>query len=509
MANIYVSSVDGSDADNGTTWALAKATLTGALAIATSSDTIWLSEVHAESTAGIVTLTCLATPGLRILSSFDHTTEPPTALSTTASVAIGAVGQPLSINGFAFIYGVDFLGGTNSSANNDIQLGAAATPSGLILQSCKLTLRSATGVDINNGNTGTTTNDDCFVKLIDCTIKIATAACLIRLQNARVHIVNLAVDAAGSTPTTLFGGIASAPGFLLCESSDLSAEAFTNLVNVGFAAPSEFVFRDCKLPASIAVTTGTNPGMGGPTVVMDNCDSADTNYRLARSGYAGATTSEAVLVRTSGASDGVKKLAHKMVSASTCVFGQVFLEGPERAVWNNTLSAMTATVEIIHDSAAALTNAEVWIELHYLGTSGFPRATMIHDAPATPITTAGNQDASTVAWELDAPTAPNGVRANLTTYAVGNLITVASNSGRIFIATAITTGISGASEPAGFATAVDGDSITDTGVTFGAMRRQKLVTASFTPAEKGYIRYRVVMAAVSKTLYYDPKLTVA
>ncbi len=49
MANIYVRSTDGNDADSGATWALAKATLGGALAIATSADTIWVSQNHAET----------------------------------------------------------------------------------------------------------------------------------------------------------------------------------------------------------------------------------------------------------------------------------------------------------------------------------------------------------------------------------------------------------------------------------------------------------------------------
>ena len=38
MANIFVRSTDGSDADSGATWALAKAPLTGAAGVAASLD---------------------------------------------------------------------------------------------------------------------------------------------------------------------------------------------------------------------------------------------------------------------------------------------------------------------------------------------------------------------------------------------------------------------------------------------------------------------------------------
>ena len=60
MATIYVRSTDGNNADNGSTWALAKATIAGAAAIDAAGDTVFVSDAHAESTAGAVTLTFAA-----------------------------------------------------------------------------------------------------------------------------------------------------------------------------------------------------------------------------------------------------------------------------------------------------------------------------------------------------------------------------------------------------------------------------------------------------------------
>src|SRR3990167_2296817 len=101
MANIYVRSTDGSDADDGSTWALAKATLAGALAIATSADTIWVSQNHAETAAGNKSHTFPTTPGLRVLCGNDAA-EPPTALATTATVTTTGNFAVTFVSGFAY-----------------------------------------------------------------------------------------------------------------------------------------------------------------------------------------------------------------------------------------------------------------------------------------------------------------------------------------------------------------------------------------------------------------------
>jgi hypothetical protein len=56
MANLYVRSTDGNNSDNGTTWALAKATVAGVAAIDAAGDTIYLSQDHNETTASSVSL---------------------------------------------------------------------------------------------------------------------------------------------------------------------------------------------------------------------------------------------------------------------------------------------------------------------------------------------------------------------------------------------------------------------------------------------------------------------
>jgi hypothetical protein len=133
------------------------------------------------------------------------------------------------------------------------------------------------------------------------------------------------------------------------------------------------------------------------------------------------------------------------------------LASPVFSIWNDTTGvAKTVTVEFVHDTnvaagqgagtSFAFRDDEIWLEVEYLGASGSPLGTIIRDVKATPLTTAADQTSSSVGW-------------------------------------------------------------TTTGMTTPV--KQKLVSASFTPQQKGYIQCRVYVAKASKTIYVDPKITVA
>jgi hypothetical protein len=224
---------------------------------------------------------------------------------------------------------------------------------------------------------------------------------------------------------------------------DLSA-VNTALVDVS-AGQAQIGFEQCKLHGSVALATGTNPGPGGPIVLMDNCDSGDTNYRFQRTRYRGDVYSETTHVRTGGASDGTTPLAHKLVTGAATGFWRP-LSGPEIVQWNElTGSAKTVTVEILHDSATALTNADVWLEVEYLGTSGVPKSSFASDRAASVVATPADQTSSAATWNTTGLSNPNTQKLEVTV----------------------------------------------------------------TPQEKGWLRARVLLAKASYTIYADPLLTVS
>lgn len=446
MADIYLRSSDGSDASDGLTWANAKATLAAALTAAGAGGTVYVADGHAETQAGTMTLLSSGTAAspTRVLCVVDTADpEPPTALATTATVTVSG-GASVIFDGFAYCYGITFQSAhTNSTA---IAIGNAATPIWWSFEACVLELTANQANARIRVGVAASTIDDQRVEWINTQVKFANAGQGIE---PRMHLrwTNTASAIQGTTPTTLFKPLAGISNDVFVFGVDLSALASgTNLVDASVAGNHHFWFRNCKLGSSVAITTGSIAGQGGVTVDLVNCDSGDTNYRYAKHRYQGVITQETTIVRTGGASDGTTPISRKMVSSADSKLYSPLVSDPI-IVWNETLSSITVTVEVITDNVT-LTDKEAWIEVEYLGTSGFPLSSIATDRASHDNAHLGsgtNQTSSSETW-------------------------------------------------------------TTTGLTTPV--KQKLA-ATFTPAEKGPLAIRVYLAKASTTMYFCPKAGVA
>lgn len=448
MANIYVRSTDGSNADNGTTWALAKATLAGADAKPDAAgDTIYVSQAHAESTASAVSLNFAGTPATpsKVLCGNDAA-EPPTALATTATVTTTS-NATLSLAGSFYCYGITF------TADEATTLAADAGGVGVAQEYKNCSFRTT-----NAGSAGSfffagANNYTPRLRLTDCTLKFNATGqkCFVFCA---VDIDGGSIVSGSSTPAYLFTfGTDRTQGRLLVSGfnfSNLSSSMV--LCNGAGVGTGTMIFRSCKLPASWSGTliTGTIPGPGA-RYEMHNCDSGDTNYRLWIQDYAGSIKQETTIVRTGGASDGTTSLSWKMATSANAEYPHIRLVSPENAIWNDTTgSSKTLTVEIVHDSQGAGTGSrfrddEIWLEAMALTTSGFPLGAWSADCKADVLATAADQTDSSETWTTTGLTTP--VKQSL--------------------------------------------------------------SVTFTPQEKGPIIWRVVMAKASKTVYVCPKATLA
>lgn len=445
MANIYVRSTDGSNTDDGSTWALAKLDLAGAAAIDSAGDTIFVSDNHAESTAAAITIALAGTHAspTKVVCG-DDAAEPPTAVATSGTVTTTGAND-ITITGTAYIFGLSFVSGMaiNLAGNADTTL---------VLDNCSLQTT-------NTGSAGVISfyaanNQVIRIKLKDTTFKFNATNNIVRLGGNAV-IEGGSVLAGGTTPTSMFG---PPSGDRTGGTADISGFDFSNLgssFNIFSASGATSFFavvRNCKLPAgwSGSLVSGTLEGLG-QRYEMHNCDSGDTNYRLRVEDYAGSINHETTVVRTGGASDGTTTLSWKMTTSSNAEYPVAHLESPEIVQWNETTgSSVTASIEIVHDSqgagsGSAFQDDEIWLEVMYLGTSGYPLGTWTSDAKADVLAAAADQTSSSETW-------------------------------------------------------------TTTGLTTPV--KQKL-SVTFTPQEKGFIHARVVMAKASKTCYVDPLLTVA
>lgn len=449
MANRYVRSTDGNNADDGSTWALADAGLVGSSAGDAAGDTTWVSQAHAESTAANINFACAgtnATPS-RLLCGNDAA-EPPTALATTATVTV-STNNSLTLSGTFYCYGITFI------SNGTIVCNGGSTNNIQIYEQCSFQLTNAGSAGSWISAVGN--NQMYRTELIDCTFK-PTAATNVHVLCGDTVIRGGSFLAGSAALTSIF----KPQGDRTHANLDCSAFDFSQLgstVNLFFGSginSGKFVVRNCKLPAS---WTGllVASGLVGPgeRFEMYNCDSTDTNYRLWIEDYAGSIKSETTIVRTSGASDGTTGLSWKMVTSANAEYPLVKLESGEIMAWNSTLSSVTATVEIVHDTNVAggqgagtgsrFQDDEIWLEVMTLNTSGYPLGTWTRDCKADVLATAADQADSTETWTTTGLTTP---------------------------------------------------------------QKQKL-SCTFTPAEVGYIVARVVVAKASKTIYVCPKLTVA
>lgn len=438
MADRYVWS-GATGAADGTTWADAYTTLAAAAAVDTAGDNIYVAQDHSESTAGTTVFALAGTMAspTRILCA-NRAAEPPTAQANTGVIASTST-STLAFTAACYVLDGLVFDIANSTGTPGFNGGGAANITALIRNTeirlvgtnigGRLDLATAAGARITYENVG---------------VRFANAGQAMRSANGVQFFWNGgSLLSGGTSPTTLI--IPSGPANLYIRGLDLSnASAGINLITAGNSVRS--VWQNCRLPASWsgAFVTGT---IGNYTERYEfyNCDSADTNYRIYVRDYSGTLDQETTIVRTGGASDGTTPLSWRIVTTANAKETPVPFVTPPISVWNETVgSSVTATVEIIHDSVTDLTDAEVWVEVEYLGTSGFPLSSTITDQRSDILGSAANQATSAASWATTGMTNPN---------------------------------------------------------------EQKL-SVTFTPQEKGFITARVFVGKASYTLYVDPEITV-
>ena len=340
-----------------------------------------------------------------------------------------------------------YLYGLTLQAATSILPNAQSASNSVTLDHCSLITTGTTGSGFFS--IGSANNFTQKAVLLDCTYKFGGASNIGCATAGVVEIKGGSFISGTSTPSAgIFGGAADRTGSrLLIDGLNMTNLASTVNIFRTFVSPGLFQIRNSKLPASWSGSLcNATPLATGQRFEMHNCDSGDTNYRLWVQEYSGSIKTETTLVRTGGASDGTTGYSLVMATTANANASVAPLVSPEVSIWNDTTGgSKTVTVEILHDSATNLTDGEIWLEAQYLGTSGVPLGSFISDAKADILATAADQSASSETWTTTGMSNPN---------------------------------------------------------------TQKL-SVTFTPQEKGYIQAKVYLAKASKTVYVDPKLTVA
>jgi len=445
MAVIYCRSTDGNDSDSGATWALAKATLAAAITAAGNGGTVYVSKNHAESAGSSKTFTGPANPtDIVMIYCVDDagSPEPPTTLATTATVTTTG-STNMTFNGHAYCYGITFNSGTTGGAAVAYFVFTSTSPWYWRFENCNLKLVQSAGAQYFQFGAQSTSSDHCAVDLINCGITFGNTSQYI-LTAAPVRMIGGSIAVTGSIPTNVFKVLSAGnSGYATLNGVDLSA-ASGNLVENTANNVGTFYFSNCKIHSSATLVTGETgsvAGQGGVVVRAVNCDSGDTNYKYTKVVYQGYVKFEGTIVKSGGASDGATSISRRMTTGAGASFVSP-LESDPMIFWNEvTGSSITVTVNVITDNVT-LTDREAWVEVEYLGTSGYPVSSFANDRATGYLTTASNQTTDSVSsWTTTGLTTP--VKQNL--------------------------------------------------------------AVSFTPQEKGPVRVSVFLAKASATMYFDPK----
>lgn len=462
MATIYLSSVDGNNADDGLSWANAKATMVGALAAATdASNTVYIDSAHAESFGASANFDWdVATSGAHVAaicvnrSTGAHTTGATfTATTNGAALRIGNAARDQRF----YFEGISVTMNSGGSPNSISFGGAAANDIYIEVQNSTFntpgTINSTTtspllfGSTISNPSVERTQLrfSNCSFATVDST---TTPSTLIRYCNALFMGCSFSHAGSNKSPT-LFQGTTSS-GRMRCDlmisDCDLSNWNTTggNYFNVANLTSGKVILKNTKLSSTPGFVTGTWPNNNGSITVI-NTDGADTIDSFEYRNRLGTLTENTSIYADDGGQFDSAGYSFQIVTTSSASEENPFIT-PWFARWNESTSEIDVGFRVTHDSATDLHNRNTWSIIEYPASASFPNYTAVSSRNAEPF------DGTSVDWTNDAES---------------------------------WTGTGGFSNP-----------------------NTQTIQSTFTPAEKGLLRGRVDIAIASKTLYLDSAMRV-
>jgi hypothetical protein len=181
--------------------------------------------------------------------------------------------------------------------------------------------------------------------------------------------------------------------------ADFSGFSNATLCEPALRSTGHAVFNNCKLTSAAAASPVSAGSLGdnyGAYVLLTNCSTVDAPESLYFGGQCGTVASSTV-TRTGGAT--VAGVAHSWkVGSSNSAFESAPLYTPWIYGVIASAGSKTFTVYATNETAD-LTDAEIWLEVEYLGTADSPLYTLATDKRATITTGATAQtDDTASSW---------------------------------------------------------------------------------------------------------------
>lgn len=452
----------------------------------------YVGSTHAETQTSSLTWNSNGSPAipLDILCVNEAGSLPPVSadlrttatISTTGGNAIGFTGA------IRCMYGITFGAGT--TGNN--QLAFQQDNFDKSFEQC--VFKFGTGVSNGtfefNGSTGYNFFHNCTFAFISAGTNMT--------EGGYAEFDNCTFN--GTSPSSLFVNSGNG-GRMTLRGCDLSAFTGTQLVTSSNNIACQIQFRNCKLPASYTLSGYTFNSGHNECIYVAGSDGSGHTYEFSYADYTGRIDASPVIARSGGAQDNSTPISWQCATTANSAAGASELRPPAIAQWNATVgSSITATVYGIINAAAPPTNLDAYLDVDYLGTTGNTIGSRQSSRVADFLTTPAALTADTSSWTAGSV----ATRANSTTYALGNPIKLASNPNRVFFCT--TAGTSTTSEPGGYASAVDGGSVTDGSAVFRAGCRFSM-SVTLTAQIAGLVYAQIKFTKQSVTCFFDPLLS--
>lgn len=370
-----------------------------------AGDTANISNNHAETQAAAMSIVSPGTAASPCnFICVNDASAPPTTGATTATITTTNP-NPIAISNFAYFYGITFNVGTTSSGGANFSLAVINVSHWLRFENCVINcVSSQVGNAISIGSGTASSGQVSLVEFFNTKVSFASISQGIVIARANFNWRNTPSAITGTIPTVLFTNTAKIPSVVSVIGVDLSS--FNgSIIDVSQQTATRMVIENCKLHASVSISTGTNLNQSATQVDVVNSDSASNNRRE-RYRYQGSSKTELTIVRSGGVTDGTNQISRKIVTLSGAAFGSPFEDAPVE-FWNDaTGSPITITIPVVTDNVT-LTNADAWIEVEYLGTAGSPQSSVGTCRVADFITTPANQPTdSTSTWTTTGLTTP-------------------------------------------------------------------------------------------------------
>lgn len=428
----FNTSAGGTTADNTVTWTTresdskSNATISLTRIGSVANDIYYVASDHYEigSTTSIVTL--FQGSGF-ICTSINWNTDAYEAGATFAGLSSVRGCYVSNANG-AVICGVQFIAGIRSTAIVYIENGYG-TQSYIFFKDCSFVLgTTSTSTTGTNTSTNTVHTYSIYAKYVNCTFKLTHANHSYTISSDGIgNFINCTFDTSAAVPTLLFS-VMSRPTttFTNCDFSAMTGTTFYPTNSTYYYA--SFVYKNCKFPTNaISTTTALGYGYAGRNVY--NYLTSPDIYNFARTSPQGTTSTNTTYYRSGGATDGTTPICWAMYNTNSYTnYGEMAaVQSPEIIQWNTaTGSPLTVTLQLLRNSATALTDKNFWIEVQYQGTASSIVGSYLTTKNSA-ASAANNLSTSSETWTTTGMANPNKqyVTATFTPQSAGYIVVTA------------------------------------------------------------------------------------